>query len=83
MEPEFSRHAIDQMAHRSIPKAIVLYVVLEPDTVMDQNESIRIYSKLYIIDAKKYVYRVFVNYTKIPMVIITVYRTSKIEKYGY
>jgi hypothetical protein len=48
MEPEFSRHAIDQMAHRSIPTAIVLSVVLEPDTVMDQDESIRIYSKLYI-----------------------------------
>ncbi|OFX62043.1 MAG: hypothetical protein A2066_05660 [Bacteroidetes bacterium GWB2_41_8] len=83
MEFEFSKHAIDQMGYRSISKETVLSIVLQPDTIVDQDETTRIYSKLVYKDSKKYLYRVFVNYLKDPMIIITVYKTSKIEKYGY
>jgi len=35
------------------------------------------------IDSKTYLYRVFVNNDKIPTLIVTAYKTSKFEKYGY
>ena len=60
-----------------------LSIVLQPDSVVDQNEMTRIYSKLVDKDSKIYLYRVFVNYLKNPSIIITAYKTSKIEKYGY
>jgi hypothetical protein len=83
MEFEFSKHALDQMEHRCISKELVLSIVLQPDTIVDQDETTRIYSKLVDEDSKNYLYRVFVNYLKEPLIIITAYKTSKIEKYGY
>lgn len=32
---------------------------------------------------KFYLYRVYLNICKIPPLVITAYKTSKIEKYGY
>ncbi|HAH25961.1 MAG TPA: hypothetical protein DCL77_19745 [Prolixibacteraceae bacterium] len=83
MNFEFSKHAIDQIEHRFISKEMVLSVVLHPDSIVDQDETTRIYSKLVDEDSKFYLYRVFVNYLKDPLVIITAYRTSKIKRYGY
>lgn len=83
MKFEFSKHALDQIEHRGISKEIILSVVIYPDLIVQQDESISIYSKLVEEDSKIYLYRVFVNYIKNPLVIITAYKTSKIEKYGY
>jgi hypothetical protein len=83
MEFEFSKHALDQMGYRSISKELVLSIVLQPDTMVDQDDTTRIYSKLVDEGSKNYLYRVFVNYLKDPLIIITAYKTSKIEKYGY
>jgi len=83
MEFEFSKHALDQMERRYISKEVVLSIVHQPDSVIDQDETTRIYSKLVDMDSKIYLYRVFVNYVKNPSIIITAYKTSKIEKYGY
>lgn len=83
MKFEFSKHALDQIEHRSISKEMILFVVNHPDLIIKQDESTKIYTKLVEEDSKNYLYRVFVNYIKNPLVIITAYRTSKIEKYGY
>lgn len=83
MEFEFSKHALNQIEHRSLSKEMVLSIVLQPDSVVDQDKTTRIYSKLVDTDSKIYLYRVFVNYLKDPLIIITAYKTSKIEKYGY
>ena len=83
MEFEFSKHALDQIEHRGISKEMVLSIVLKPDSVVDQDKTTRIYSKLVDTDSKIYLYRVFVNYLKDPLIIITAYKISKIEKYGY
>ncbi len=83
MEFEFSKHALDQMERRYISKELIISIVHQPDSVVDQDKTTRIYSKLVDTDSKIYLYRVFVNYLKNPAIIITAYKTSKIEKYGY
>ena len=83
MKPQFSNHALERIENRNISKEIVLKVIDIPDSVSWQNDSVVVYSKIVEIDSKTYLYRVFVNSEKIPPLIITAYRTSKFEKYGY
>ena len=71
------------MERRYISNEMVLSIVLQPDSIIDQDETIRLYSKLVDKDSKIYLYRVFINYLKNPPIIITAYKTSKIEKYEY
>jgi SOS response regulatory protein OraA/RecX len=83
VKPQFSNHALERIENRNISKEIVLKVIDIPDSVSWQNDSVVVYSKIVEIDSKTYLYRVFVNSEKIPPLIITAYRTSKFEKYGY
>lgn len=83
MEFEFSKHALQRMESRTISKEIVTTVINNPDSVLVRKESILVYSKLVQESSKPYLYRVFLNKSKNPALIITVYKTSKIEKYGY
>lgn len=45
------------------------------------NEGIVVYQNAIVENNKTYLIRVFVNETKIPAIIITAYKTSKIQKY--
>jgi hypothetical protein len=83
MEFVFSKHALERMDSRCISKEQVSIVLERPDSIVNQHEGATIFSKLLIEEAKHYLYRVFVNSAKNPMLIISVYKTSKIEKYGY
>jgi hypothetical protein len=83
MKVEFSIHALDRMVSRSITKQEVLEVLNNYDSMIDQDEETRIFLKLVVESNKPYLYRVFINKSKKPWLVITVYRTSKIEKYGY
>ncbi|KOH43191.1 hypothetical protein NC99_40150 [Sunxiuqinia dokdonensis] len=67
---------------RDISKEAVLLVVAHPDAVLEQ-QGVSIYSKLVVENSKTYLYRVFINFKKSPALVITVYKTSKLEKYGY
>ncbi len=82
MEYVFSNHALIRMKSRSISSDIVLEVIIHADSISIQDESITVYSKLVEENTKPYLYRVFVNKEKNPPLIITAYKTSKIEKYG-
>jgi hypothetical protein len=82
MKPQFSNHALQRMENRNISKEIVLIVIGSPDSFSLQNDSVMVYSKIVEIDSKTYLYRVFVNNERIPPLIITAYKTSKLEKYG-
>jgi hypothetical protein len=83
VKPQFSNHALERIENRNISKEIVLKVIDIPDSVSWQNDSVVVYSKIVEIDSNTYLYRVLVNSEKIPPLIITAYRTSKFEKYGY
>ncbi len=83
MEIEFSNHALERMEIRGISKNDVKEVLNNFDSFVNQGIDVKIFSKILIKSNKTYLYRVFVNITRMPQLVITVYRTSKIEKYGY
>lgn len=62
MKYEFSKHALDQIEQRGISIEMVLEVVHHSDSMIYQDESIKIFSKLVDEGSKVYLYRVFVNY---------------------
>lgn len=74
---EFSNHSLAQIKMRSISKKIVELVIKEPDKIIIQEGNQQIFQKV----VENYLYRVFTNNDKKPLLIKTVYRTSKIAKY--
>jgi Domain of unknown function (DUF4258) len=82
MDFKFSNHALEEMQRRNIPISFVEAVLHNPQQVLQQNAEITIYqSQLDFGTAKLYLIRVFINTSLNPAIIVTVYRTSQIQKY--
>jgi hypothetical protein len=62
---------------RSISKEIVELVINEPDKIIKEENNQHIFQKV----VENYLYRVFTNNNKKPLLVKTVYRTSKFTKY--
>jgi hypothetical protein len=62
---------------RSISKEIVELVINEPDKIIREENNQHIFQKV----VENYLYRVFTNNNKKPLLVKTVYRTSKFTKY--
>jgi hypothetical protein len=76
----FSQHALEQMEKRGINKAAVERVLKNPDQITTHGD-LNVFQRIERIDRKLFLIRVFLNNRKAPNVVVTVYRTSKIEKY--
>jgi len=74
---EFSNHSVEQIKMRSISKEIVELVIKEPDKIIIEDDNQQIFQKV----VENYLYRVLTNNNNSPLLIKTVYRTSKIAKY--
>lgn len=83
MEFRISNHALRRMETRGIQEAIITQILDSPDTIQVQDHGATVFSKLVEENTKTYLYRVFVNTSKKPPLVVTVYKTSKIKKYGY
>jgi len=70
------------MIRRSILKEQVKSVVEQPDSIIIQDSGVKVYSKLMTENSKSYLCRVFLNELKKPALVITVYKTSKTDKYA-
>ncbi|MBP0030902.1 DUF4258 domain-containing protein [Roseofilum sp. Guam] len=82
MDFQFSNHALDEIRKRNIPIALIEAVLASPQQTLKQSEAIEIYqSQLDFGTGKLYLLRVFINITVNPLLVVTVYRTSKIQKY--
>ena len=81
MEIQFSGHAKEQMEDRDIPIEMVLEVVEKPEQKYDQEIDETVCQSKMKFGEKVYLLRVFVNFSRNPPVIISVYRTSQIQKY--
>ena len=81
MDYIFSNHAEEQFALRGISLDMVKQIMVDPDRVIDEEPCKQIYQSVILEYHKKHLYRIFVNICKTPAVIITGYKTSKIEKY--
>jgi hypothetical protein len=77
---EFSRHSIEQIGRRNISQELVLWIVTNA-TKIYKEEEVTIYESLINENEKVYLCRVFVNENKLPPLIITAYKTSKLNKY--
>lgn len=79
----FSDHAVAGMTRRDISKEDVRKVLATPEqTEMVRDGRVVYQAKLEIgKPLKTYILRVFVDIDRKPPYIVTVYRTSKVEKY--
>jgi hypothetical protein len=83
MDFVISKHAEEQMLRRSITYETVLKILSNPDQIISDNENLPtvIYQSLIKEENRLFLYRVIINKTKDPNVVITVYKTTKISKY--
>ncbi|MFZ5820039.1 MAG: DUF4258 domain-containing protein [Chloroflexota bacterium] len=79
----FTSHALKEMERREITREDVKVVLAKPEqTEMVREGRAVCQSKLGMGEPPKiYLLRVFVDIDPVPPYVITVYRTSKIEKY--
>ncbi len=80
MKFDFSKHAIEQMELREIDIDVAKRILIKPDQIIEELDK-RIYQSISLINDKPCLIRIFVNKLKIPNLVITVYKTSKISKY--
>jgi hypothetical protein len=76
-EAEITEHAQIQMIRRFIDEADVRKVLSCPEEILDVREG-RIVAQR---EVEGYLLRVFIDIDRRPPEVVTVYRTSKIEKY--
>jgi hypothetical protein len=77
----YSLHSIEQIKIRGLSITLIEEVLNTPDNVVINSKGVDIYQKLVIENNISYLYRVFVNTIKQPPMIITAYKTSKVNKY--
>ncbi len=67
---------------RSIDSKIVLLTIREPEQVLNKGKFKILHRRYYETGQRKhYLLRLFVEETAVEIIIYTVYRTSKIDKY--
>jgi len=77
----FTRHAERQLQERNISKEAVRKTVFNPDQVVEQEEDILLFQSILVEEQRKYLLRVVAKIQADDYLILTAYRTSKIEKY--
>lgn len=79
----FTEHALIEMARRDISQEHVRNVLANPEQTEIVREGRTVYQAKYNMGEppKVYILRVFVDIDGTPPHVVTVYRTSKIEKY--
>jgi hypothetical protein len=76
-------HAKMEMARRFITEDVVARILLNPEQMEDVRPGRVVYQSRLQLDRppKMYLVRIFVDVDRNPPEVVTVYRTSKIEKY--
>ncbi len=75
-----SNHALTQMENRDVSIEIIKKVIENPLETYEE-DGLRVYQDVIKFSEKNYLVRVYVNENKQPPVIVTLYKTSKIDKY--
>ena len=77
----FSKHALERIEERLIPMDVVLAVINSLENIIVGEEMV-IHQAIVNFEGKgEFLVRVFVNTIKQPPIVITVYKTSKPDKY--
>jgi hypothetical protein len=80
-EYKITDHAAFEMARRDISEQVVREILKEPEQRQVVREGREVVQSRIVLGGKLYLVRIFVDFDRIPSEIVTVYRTSKIEKY--
>ena len=81
MRYKFSEHAQEEIERRRIPLAQVKAILEKPAQVVPERGVVKAYQSKSEIGGKIYLVRVIVDDSVDPAVVVTAYRTTKIEKY--
>lgn len=82
MRFRYSQHAEDEMKRRGIPRELADGVLRQAQQVVPGHSSRKAYqSKVMFEDGRTFLLRLIVDEDMDPAVVVTIYRTSKIEKY--
>jgi mRNA-degrading endonuclease RelE of RelBE toxin-antitoxin system len=81
MDYKFSSHAQTEMERRKISVDLVESVLDNPQQIISEKEERKAYQSKIDIGGKAFLLRVIVVDNVEPVVVITVYKTSKIDKY--
>jgi hypothetical protein len=76
-----TEHATNQMAQRQVSEGQVRDVLQAPEQVLDVRAGRIVVQGVQCIGGRQYLIRVFVDVDRRPPEVVTVYRTSKIDKY--
>jgi len=78
-----SSHAVYRLNARNITRDQVELVIDNPDQIVKEDSCKHIFQKKIMTGQTLFLYRVIMNVCKNPNLVITAYRTIKIEKYEY
>ncbi len=81
MNFRISDHAKAECERRQIPLEVLQSILNNPDQILPAERERSVYQSKVQFGDKIYLIRVIVDENEFPAVVITVYRTSKIEKY--
>ena len=81
MTHRLSAHALVELGRRGIPRELLERVLAAPEQKVPELGGVVCYQSRVTMDGKLYLLRAMVNETANPPVVVTVYRTSKIDKY--
>jgi hypothetical protein len=81
MSFHYSKHSLEQIKLRELDQGIIDELLDCPVQTIKQDKHSVFYQKLIREGNKQYLYRILVNIEKQPQLVITAYKTSKIEKY--
>ena len=76
-----SAHARTELPRRGIPETLLAAVLADPEQKVPGHGMIWCYQSRLTLAEKPYLLCIMVDETKQPPVVVTVYRTSKIDKY--
>ena len=74
-------HAVFEMERRNISVEVVKQVLLKPEQRIVLRKDREVFQSRLRVEGSHYLYRVIVDVDRKPMEVVTVYRTSRIEKY--
>ena len=77
----FSKHSLVQMQQRGIKIELAQSILDTPQQIILEPDKKVYQSIINFEDKGEYLVRIFVNTIKQPNLVITIYKTSKIEKY--
>ncbi len=77
----FSKHAESELTLRRIPREFVEEVLRQPQQIVSERPPKKAYQSQVEFGGRKFLLRVIVDDTVEPVKVVTLYRTSKINKY--